>query len=169
MKPCWISWEVIPSTTNPVLSSCLSHCRCTSNRASRRLKVASFQCRIPTPRYRDTRSLELRTIDETGIECSLSKIHLDDFLPANMELNELARTGLDFAFLLRGALLNSRVLGPFRIIISAQLPDQSLNVGLNVGTNCTVRFHRMRLGQEWLKDDLDSYKEEALAVLDFDL
>jgi hypothetical protein len=73
--------------------------------------------------------------------------------------------GLDFAFLLRGALLNSRVLGPFRIIISTQLPDQSLNVG----TNCTVRFHRMRLGQEWLKDDLDSYKEEALAVLDFDL
>jgi hypothetical protein len=31
---------------------------------------------------------------------------------------------------------------------------------------CTVRFHKVRAGQVWLKDDLESYKEEAILVMD---
>lgn len=85
-------------------------------------------------------------------------------MPEGTNLAELTRLGLDFAFLLRGALLDSRLPGPFAIIVSAHKSD----LELNVGPTCTVRFHRIRAGQVWMADDLEGYKEEAIAVCNFD-
>jgi hypothetical protein len=102
--------------------------------------------------------------DETSLECSLSKVHLDAFVDAAIPLSELARIGCAYAMYLRKALLSSPVSGTFRVIVAAQLPDPELEVG-NV---CTVRFHKVRSGQAWLVDDIESYKTEALWVLDFD-
>jgi hypothetical protein len=103
--------------------------------------------------------------DETGFECDLSHVHLEGLVPEETSLTELARLGLDFAFLLRGALLESRLPGPFTIIVSAHEPD----LEFNIGPTCTVRFHRVRARQVWLADDLEKYKEEAIAICSFDL
>lgn len=102
--------------------------------------------------------------DETGFECGLSHVHLEGFLPEGTSLTELARLGLDFACLLRGALLASRLSGPFAIVVSAHKAD----LELKIGATCTVRFHRIRAGQAWAADDLEKYKEEAIAVCTFD-
>jgi hypothetical protein len=101
--------------------------------------------------------------DETGFECSLSKVYIDDFFDANVSLSELARIGCAYAMYLRRALLGSMVTGKFRIIVDAQEPDAEVQVG-NV---CSVRFHKIRSGQEWLVDDLESYNQNAVLVFEF--
>jgi hypothetical protein len=70
--------------------------------------------------------------DETSTECSLSKVRVDDFLTSKVGLDELARMGLDFAWILHRELLASHLPGFLRIIVSAQLPDASLDVGPNL-------------------------------------
>jgi hypothetical protein len=103
--------------------------------------------------------------DETGFECSLSEIHIEDFFESDIGLEELARSGNDFAFQLGRALLESGIDGPFRTIVSARCADQSVRVK----ETCTVRFHKLRPGQVWLDENLEAYNEEAIAVLDFAL
>ena len=100
--------------------------------------------------------------DETGIEAALSEINIEQFLDKPIDPSELSRLGLDFGFLLGKELMRSGLAGPFRVIVSTQPADPSLNVG---GT-CTVRFHRKREGQVWFDDALENYKSEAVAVLD---
>ena len=103
--------------------------------------------------------------DETAVECSLSKVYLEDFVDTPVPLAELARIGCAYAMYLRKALLESQVLGSFRIIVDAQLPDPELHVG---NAACSVRFHKVRPNQSWLVDDLESYKENALWVFEFE-
>ena len=102
--------------------------------------------------------------DETGFECGSSKVHLEDFVDASVPLSELARIGCAYAMYLRRALLGSQVSGDFRIIVDAQKPDAELRVG----NACSVRFHKIRPGQTWLADDLESYKENALWIFEFE-
>ena len=101
--------------------------------------------------------------DETGFECCVHEASVDAYFSHDIVLHELARTGCDFAWIIRRELLRSNVQGPFRIIVSAQPPD----VQLSVGPTCTVRFHRVRSGQVWLANDLEGYKLEAIAVFEF--
>jgi hypothetical protein len=77
---------------------------------------------------------------------------------------KLARIGCAYAMYLRRALLGSHVSGNFRIIVDAQKPAAELPVG----DACSVRFHKIRPGQTWLADDLESYKENALWVFEFE-
>ena len=102
--------------------------------------------------------------DETGFECSLSEVHIEDFVDSSISASELARIGCAYAMYLRRALVGSSVSGQFRIIVDVQQADTELDVG----KVCVVRFHRIRPGQPWLVDDLESYKENALWVFDFD-
>jgi hypothetical protein len=102
--------------------------------------------------------------DETSFECALSKVNLESFVEVDMPLAELARIGVAYAAYLRKALLDSPVSGNFRIIVDAQLPE----AGLQVGSVCSARFHRIRPDQAWLTDDLESYKENAIFVFDFE-
>jgi hypothetical protein len=101
--------------------------------------------------------------DETGFECSLSKIHVEDFVADDLPLSDLARLGIAYALRLRDALLRSVLSGTFRIIVDAQLPNPDLDVHDSV---CTVRFHKARPGQVWLDDDLDVYKLNAVLVIE---
>jgi hypothetical protein len=101
--------------------------------------------------------------DETSVECSIHEVSIDAYFNRDVDLKELARTGCDFAWLVRRELLRSNVQGPIRIIVSAQAPD----VQLRVGPTCTVRFHRLRNGQAWLANDLEGYRLEAIAAFDF--
>src|SRR3984893_4912045 len=88
--------------------------------------------------------------DETGLECSLTKVYLEEFIAADLPLSELARVGVAYGMYLRKALLDSPVSGQFRIIVDAQIPDPDLQVG----NACSVRFHKVRPDQEWLVSDL---------------
>jgi len=94
--------------------------------------------------------------DETGVECLLNKIHVDDYLDEMTPVKEMVIIAIAYALKLQDALLASALDGSFRIIIS----------GDSVGNSCTVRFHRLRPDQVWLADDLESYKEEALMSID---
>lgn len=114
--------------------------------------------------WSETRLRKQNVDDETGFECSLSKMHLDEFVDPSISLSELARIGCAYAMYLRGALLASPVSGHFRIIVDAQIPDAEFRVG-NV---CSVRFHKIRPGQAWLVDDLETYKQNALWVFEFE-
>lgn len=102
--------------------------------------------------------------DETGFECSISKIHIEDFVGSDLSLAETTRYGVAYAVRLRDALLRSIASGVFRIIVDAQLPDPDLGVG---GSICTVRFHKVRAHQVWLDDELESYNENAVLVFEF--
>src|SRR6266568_1785032 len=128
---------------------------CRTCRISQRASVAKKTRKWSAPR------LAAFGDEETGVESALTEVHIEAFLDEVAGLSEVARLGLDLGFLLQRELKSSRISGPFRIIISAQLADPDLKVG----NTCTVRFHKQRTGQVWLDDDLEEYREEAIAVL----
>jgi hypothetical protein len=101
--------------------------------------------------------------DETGFECSISEIHIEGHFDVPIEFEELVRTGKDVAFYFGSELSKSEIEGSFRVIVSAKRADSECNVG----DACVVRYHKLRAGQVWLDDNLEAYKEEAIAVLDF--
>lgn len=101
--------------------------------------------------------------DETGIEAFINAIHIDDFVSADVGFFELARLGCDFGFTLRKRLAEEQLSGPFRVIVSAM----PANPSDKVRDTCVVRFHKLRQNQCWLSDDLESYRDEAVGVLDF--
>jgi len=101
--------------------------------------------------------------DETGIECLASKIHVDAFLPRDTPLADMVGVALAYARQLRKRLGTSSLRGPFRVIIGASPKDEE-----SVRDTCVIRFHRMRPGQQWLKEDLEGYKSPIM-TLDFSL
>ena len=93
--------------------------------------------------------------DATGYECAVNRIRLEDWLDrdAAREPVALAATVHGCArFLAAG--LDRFSTDAFRIIASVQ--DRT----------SMLRFHKLREGERWLRDDLEGYKEEALLVLD---
>jgi hypothetical protein len=112
--------------------------------------------------WSSTRPKIVNIDDETGFECDLSEINVESFLPPSVEFHELARLGCDFGGFLARKLAVVKIPGRFRVIVSARPKD----LESKVGNTCTVRFHRLRDGQVWLEDDLEGYREEAIAVFD---
>lgn len=104
-----------------------------------------------------------RGLDETGFECLLSKTYLQDFFTRDISLSELCRVGLAYGFYLRKAISESQVFGQFRFIVDAQLPDRDDSQE----HACSVRFHKLRPDQPYLLEDLESYKHNALLVMDW--
>jgi hypothetical protein len=100
--------------------------------------------------------------DETGTECFWSKFHLEDYLPADTSLSEVARTALDFVWPLRSTIASSHLSGSFRMIASIELQNPATEK-----FRCTLRFHRLRSGQAWVAENLESYEHEAIMVCDF--
>jgi hypothetical protein len=94
--------------------------------------------------------------DETGFECSLSKVHIDAYATECTEPLAMTRIAISYGLLVKEALVHSAVPGDIRIIVSTQLPSPELE---DVGLVCTVRFHRIRPNQVWLLDDI---KDTAL-------
>jgi hypothetical protein len=100
--------------------------------------------------------------DETGTECFWSHFRLEDFLPETTPLEEVARTALDFVWPLRKGILAAHLSGSFRMITAIEFPGLA-----QAKPSCVVRFHRLRSGQQWIAENLESYKHEAIMVCDF--
>lgn len=92
--------------------------------------------------------------DRTGLECFVNKVYIEE-----KQSSELQEQGLLFAEALR-TLLASR--GSFNIIVSISYSDLDTQ---SDSLTCTVRFHKMRARESWLKDNLNSYVDEALLVI----
>jgi hypothetical protein len=82
------------------------------------------------------------TEDETGYECFINHLHVEDLGEA-----------LEFARLLHKALADA-FTGRFVVIVAYD------------GREATVRFHRLRADQTWLSENLEGYLDEGIAVLD---
>jgi hypothetical protein len=88
--------------------------------------------------------------DLTGYECFVNHVHIDDYVE-DADERTLALVGVAFA---------RRVCE----LLSARSGDFNVIVGTDE-LSCSVRFHQVRAGEAWLSNDLESYKEEAIAVL----
>jgi len=99
--------------------------------------------------------------DETGYECAVNSVHIEDYLARGSarEPVALALTGRACAHFLAAELrlFGSELPEPmrFRVIVSVD------------GTSSTIRFHAIRPEQSWLVNNLDAYGEGVL-VMDSD-
>jgi len=86
--------------------------------------------------------------DRTGYEAFVNHVHfpLDDHRESLLKC-------LTYASNLQRELTAISAGRRFLIILSAE------------GTNSTVRFHQVRPNENWLSDDLEGYKEEAILLL----
>ena len=94
--------------------------------------------------------------DRTGYECFVNHIHVEDYLDGSDIFGQVARLGqgIAFGYNLKEKLSSFSANESFRVIVSS---DES---------SCSVRFHVIRNGEEWLSSDLDSYENEAILVID---
>jgi hypothetical protein len=87
-------------------------------------------------------ALARATEDETGYECLINHLHVEDLGEA-LELARRLHEALAYTF-----------IGSFVVIVAYD------------GREATVRFHRLRADQTWLSENLAGYLEEGIAVLD---
>ncbi len=87
--------------------------------------------------------------DKTGLECFINSFHLEDYVAENW---------LPYALWLINQLFEkyARLFNPK--LLTAIVTQDDLS--------CTLRFHLKRDGESWLDEDLDSYQEEAILVMD---
>ena len=91
--------------------------------------------------------------DETGYEAFVNHFHLEDYLSNDeMSTSDRLRVGIALARNLRELLRFSFPMENFAVILSVN------------GAHYIVRFYKIRTGQDWLVDDLETYEEEALLV-----
>ena len=93
--------------------------------------------------------------DKTGFECFINHVHLP-FDGTNESLNSC----LEYAATLQEALMPLTGDRQFRVIVSLsedyEFPESA----------CTVRFHQIRPDENWIAEDLEGYKSEAILVFD---
>jgi hypothetical protein len=98
-------------------------------------------CVLLASATRDSAFDRAATQDETGYECFINHVHVENLGEA-----------LEFARRLNNA-LSATFAADFVVIVSFD------------GRKATVRFHRLRAGQIWLNKDLEEYREEGIAVI----
>lgn len=92
--------------------------------------------------------------DLTGFECFVNHIRIEDQLEGFLaDKTALLRQGIAFALATESQLHFKFPGRPFNVIVA------------ETSHGCGVRFHLVRRGEEWLADDLDGYREEAILVL----
>jgi hypothetical protein len=89
--------------------------------------------------------------NKTGFECFINHVHL----PFS-GTNESLISCLEYATTLEEALLPLTEDRQFRVIVSLSEDD----------SDCAVRFHQIRPGEEWMSEDLDGFSSEAILVFD---
>lgn len=94
-------------------------------------------CVLLASQARDPASSRAATHDDTGYECFVNHLHVGTL----EEALEVARR--------LTAALGERFAGGFVVIVSFD------------GREATVRFHRFRMGQTWLSENLEGYLEAA--------
>lgn len=101
--------------------------------------------------------------DPTGIECRVNRWHFDEVVadkPPSMQ--EITRLAISFAMALRRKVDNARIPGKYRIIISSNSSNA------DIGPSGSVRFHQIRDWNPWMKEDIESYRREAVMVIDWE-
>lgn len=102
----------------------------------------------------DIEEAERSAFDRTEIECDINHIHVGDYLDRpEGNIKSLIEQGVRYAFSLRDLLPES---ADFKVILACTFEPN---------TDCNIRFHKQRLGEEWLADNLEKYNE-ALLLLD---
>jgi len=101
-------------------------------------------CLLLASEVRDSTVARDATLDDTGYECFINHLHVNNLVEA-----------LEFARRLKNALAE-RLTGVFVVIVSFD------------GREATVRFHKLRAGQIWLNKNLEASLEEGIAVLNGD-
>jgi hypothetical protein len=89
--------------------------------------------------------------DKTGFECFINHVHFH-FAGTNESLVSC----LERAATLQEALLPLTPDRQFRVIVYLSEDE----------CDGTVRFHQIRLGEDWIAEDLEGYKSEAILVFD---
>jgi hypothetical protein len=89
--------------------------------------------------------------DETGYECFINHVHLEDIL-ASDDTCVLLDQAFAFANALSALKADAGISEPLEFIISSD--EGEVN----------VRFHSVRLGQGWLADNLEAYEEAVAAI-----
>lgn len=85
--------------------------------------------------------------DRTGFECFVNSLHIDDFVSENYICHAINFSrALLLAWKRNGG-------GEIRMIVSGD------------DLEAVCRFHMVRVGENWISDDLNSY-EEAIMVID---
>jgi hypothetical protein len=93
--------------------------------------------------------------DRTKYECFVNHIHIEDYLEnGGLPPLQMLGRGLAMARELKAQLLRLEGNKHFRIIVAFQ------------GPSCTVRFHTIRLDEEWVDKDAGRYGPGAIAVMD---
>jgi hypothetical protein len=93
--------------------------------------------------------------DLTGYECFVNHVHIEDYLgDAELGSNALLEQGFAFANKIVEELSSLYHGKPFKVIVATN------------ESGCSVRFHLIRNGENWLSDDLDKYGQEAILVLE---
>jgi hypothetical protein len=100
-------------------------------------------------------NLAIRTaFDRTDLECEINHIHIGDYLiQSKKSVNYLLEQGVSYAFGLQDLMS-----GTYNVKII-------LAYTLEPNIDCNIRFHKKRVGEEWLADNLEEF-DEALLVLD---
>jgi hypothetical protein len=93
--------------------------------------------------------------DPTGYECFVNHVHIEDYLSdSELDSNALLKQGIALANKIVEELSSLFPGKPFKVIVGAN------------ESGCSVRFHLVRSGENWLSDDLDKYSQEAILVLE---
>ena len=112
------------------------------------LFLAQLRARVPTVKLADFQN-------RTAFECYVNHIHVEDY-SENGGFLPLPMLGYGMA-----------VAQALRDRLAKEEPDKHFHVIVNFdGDHCDVRFHTVRLDEEWISPDLEDYPQEALAVLD---
>ena len=91
-------------------------------------------------------------LDRTGIEALTNHVHIADRLD-DRDHAHVVEQGHRYAIALADRL-------------SGIYPAVAFQVVMSVSDDCVVRFYAKRSAQPWLVDDVESYRDEALLVLD---
>jgi hypothetical protein len=91
--------------------------------------------------------------DTTGYECFANHIHIDDYV-LKRSSEYLVEQALALATSLNERLRSLAPDSAFRFIIAAN------------EDGCTLRFHSVRADEQWETQDLEEYREEAVAVIE---
>jgi hypothetical protein len=90
--------------------------------------------------------------DATALEAFVNHCHVDD---------ELDLPSRDPTLLAQAA----RYAGRLAAELAQAYPGERFLVILTVGDSCIVRFHKVRPDESWLRDDLESYADEAVMTV----
>jgi hypothetical protein len=128
----------------------------TSHLGSERLKLADLTVVDGSVFLKDEyeRAKHVETTDfpdKTGLECFINHVHM----PFGGDRESLLSC-LNYAVALQRELARLPGERRFQVIVSVAEDD------------CTVRFHEVRPGENWVTEDLESYAEEAILLLPVD-